>query len=172
MSFGFGIGDIVLCTKLAYGLYSTLTDGRANAPKDLKELGNAIFGLYCALDHLQKEYPAILDSAVSRSVNGATLVKQQLGSMIASCRSTLEELDTSTAKYRDAAENVQSVAVVPSQGTSISMSLPFRSRFKAQAKVQLRRVTWDLRGDSLSKYRPKLQSHTDALNLFLNSLIW
>lgn len=162
----------MLCTKLAYGLYSTLTDGRANAPKDLKELGNAIFGLYCALDHLQKEYPRILDSAVSGSVNNAALVKQQLGSMISSCRGTLEELDNNTAKYRDAADDVQSVAGLPAQGSSITMSLPFRTRFKAQAKVQLRRVTWDIRGDSLSKYRTKLQSHTDALNLFLNSLIW
>ncbi|KAJ5826796.1 hypothetical protein N7447_003559 [Penicillium robsamsonii] len=31
---------------------------------------------------------------------------------------------------------------------------------------------WDLRGESLTQYRPKLESHLNAINLFLNTLIW
>ncbi|KAJ5728896.1 uncharacterized protein N7483_003404 [Penicillium malachiteum] len=34
-------------------------------------------------------------------------------------------------------------------------------------------ILWDLRGGSyVAKYRQRLQSHTDSINLFLNTLTW
>ncbi|CAI7573731.1 unnamed protein product [Penicillium glandicola] len=38
--------------------------------------------------------------------------------------------------------------------------------------MQWRRIMWDLRGESLGQYRRKLESHLDAINLLLNTLIW
>ncbi|KAJ5588429.1 hypothetical protein N7537_011107 [Penicillium hordei] len=45
-------------------------------------------------------------------------------------------------------------------------------QFTTQVKTQWRRIMWDLRGESLSQYRRKLELHLDAINLFLNTLIW
>ena len=169
MSFGFGIGDLVLCTQIAYRLYTAVTSGRANAPRDLKELEDVLFGLYCGLDHLQKVHATILDKAAARSGNDAAQIKQQLGLMISSCLHTLEELDNTTAKYREAADDPPRRAVNSQYKVA---GVVFSRQVKAQVKVQWRRVLWDYRGDSLSKYRQKLQSHTDAINLLLSSIIW
>jgi hypothetical protein len=159
MSFGFSIGDIILCTEIAHRLFSSVTDGRKNAPRDLKELEDALFGLYCALGHLQREHKAIFINTTSRPGNAAV---QHLGLMINSCRTTLEQLDNATAKYREAADD--SLSEPPfAQG---------KGGLRTQLKVQLRRVAWDIRGDSLTKYRQKLQAHADSINLLLMTFIW
>ncbi|KAF5864771.1 hypothetical protein ETB97_006616 [Aspergillus alliaceus] len=49
---------------------------------------------------------------------------------------------------------------------------PLSRRFRAQVKVQWKRILWDLRGDSLTKYRQKIQSHTDSIILLLSTFIW
>ncbi|KAJ5162285.1 hypothetical protein N7492_007677 [Penicillium capsulatum] len=164
MSFGYSVGDIIVCSKIAYRLFTAVTEGRKAAPRDLKGLEDVLFGLYCALDHLQKAHDNILTRIAQRPGSDAAKTKQQLEYMITSCRQTLEELDDVTAKYREAAR--------PTPDTHNIAGNTLSGPFKSQVKNQWMRVWWDLRGDSLSKYRQKLQSHTDAINLLLGTLIW
>jgi hypothetical protein len=50
--------------------------------------------------------------------------------------------------------------------------VPLPRQLRAQVKIQWKRILWDLRGDSLTKYRQKLQSHADSINLLLSTFIW
>lgn len=152
MPFGFSIGDIILCARIAHRLFSSVTAGRNKAPRDLKELQDALFGLCYALDLLQVKHKAIMASATSRPNIVTPPTNQPLGYMIKSCQKTLEELDNATAKYRAAADDPPLV--------------------RAQVRAQWKRILWDLRGDSLTKYRQKLQSHTDSISLVLSTFIW
>ena len=160
MSFGFSIGDIILCSQITYRLFVAATSGRRDAPRGLEELEGILFGLSCSLNHLQKSSMAVL----SRSNYEADEVQDQLGLMLYSCRRTLEDLENATAKYREAGKS-------PVSTSNGHKRLRISSQV-SQVKIQWRRFIWDLQGESLSRYRRKLQSHTDALNLLLGALIW
>lgn len=170
MSFGFSVGDIILCTRIAYRLFSSVTDGRKKAPDALKELEGTLFGLYCALNHLERDHEIILAKASTNNArDNSGQVYVQLGYMIKSCRETLQELDNATLKYRDAA--TEPARPVSGNRSTLPGLLSPRPA-KGSLKIQFKRVVWDLRGESLSKYRSKLQSHTDAINLLLSTFIW
>lgn len=149
MSFGISIGDIVLCAQVAHRLFSSITRGRRQAPQDLKELQVALFGLYCALGILKREYETVL--ARMPSEHSAALAY-----MIQSCQDTLNELDNATAQYREAIDD-RHTAIGP---------------IRMQLRVQWKRIMWSFRGDTLTKYRQKLQTHTDSINLLLNTFLW
>ncbi|OOQ82569.1 hypothetical protein PEBR_40216 [Penicillium brasilianum] len=163
------IGDIVACTQIAFHLYITLTRGRKNAPRDMKELEAVLFGLYCALSHLEKELDSILTGPSTRDECNIVQTQQQLERMIESCRTILKELDEATASYRRAAHDPPHSVSRPSYtvfGMGLSQDL------RAQAKVQWQRVQWYLRSNSFTKYRMELQAHTSAINLLLNTMTW
>lgn len=168
MAFGFSVGDILLCAQIAHRIYSALTDGRKTAPRDLMELENVLFGLYCSLHHLHRATETILARAASKSNEDAVFMNLQLRFLIRSCLQTLNELENVTRKYREAAHDPP--PLLSSQYAVASVH--FSQQFRAQAKIQWRRFLWDLKGDSLSRYREKLQLHADAINLLLNTLIW
>lgn len=146
MSFGISIGDVILCALIAHRLFSSITKGRRQAPQDLKELQDALFGLCYTLNVLKREH----ETATTRMdfEHGAALRY-----MIQSCQDTLHELDIATAQYR--------VAVDDQHGP-----------IKTQLRIQWKRIIWSFRGDTLTKYRQKLQTHTDSLNLFLSTFLW
>ena len=161
------IGDIVVCTQLAFQLYSSLTSGRKKAPRDMQELEDVLFGLFCALSHLQREHGVILNSFSHRVERDMAQTTQQLGQMINSCLRVLNELDEVTARYRRAIHD-------PSQPVGPShrdFGVAFSQQLKAQARVQWQRVQWYLRSDSFAKYRTELQLHTSAINLLLNAIV-
>lgn len=161
MSFGFSIGDIILCTQIAHRLFSSVAKGHKKAPRDLKELEDALFGLCYALDLLQINHKAIVAHATSKPNVVAAQMNLHLGHMIRSCQETLEELDHATAKYREAADDQH-----------MSTRVPLPRQFRTQVRVQWKRIIWDLRGDSFIKYRQKLQSHTDSISVLLSTFIW
>ncbi|CEJ61762.1 hypothetical protein PMG11_10282 [Penicillium brasilianum] len=163
------IGDIVACTQIAFHLYTTLTRGRKNAPRDMKELEAVLFGLYCALSHLERELEIILIGPSTRDERNIVQTQQQLERMIESCRTILEELDEATASYRYAAHDPPHSVSRPSYTV---FGIGFSQHLRDQAKVQWRRVQWYLRSDSFAKYRMELQAHTSAINLLLNTMTW
>ncbi|CAG8054184.1 unnamed protein product [Penicillium nalgiovense] len=160
MSFGLSIGDIILCSQITYHLFTAATSGRKNAPRGLKELEETLFVLQCSLSHLQRTSNTVL----SRSYGDTGEIQRQLGFMIGSCRQTLEELEKTTAKYREAVK--KPVSTQSYKGLKISQ------KFTNEVKIQWRSFIWDLRGESLGQYRQKLESHTNAINLLLSTLIW
>jgi hypothetical protein len=96
MSF-ISIGDIVVCTQLAFRLYTSLTSGRKKAPRDTRELEDVLFGLYCALSHFEREHEIILSKSSNGAERDIVQRKQQFGRMINSCQRILKELDEATA---------------------------------------------------------------------------
>lgn len=167
MSFGFSIGDIVLCSQITYRLFTAATTGRKNAPRDLRELEGVLFSLNCSLSQLKRASLVISSRKFSTLDHDATDVSQQLGFMVRSCLQTLGHLETATDKYR-AAVTTPSLVFHNRHRLKILHS----QQFTTQVKTQWRRIMWDLRGESLSQYRRKLESHLGAINLLLNTLIW
>ncbi|KAJ5810767.1 hypothetical protein N7447_010283 [Penicillium robsamsonii] len=104
--------------------------------------------------------------ATSKPNIDAAQMNQHLGYMIISCQETLEELDNATAKYRVAVDDP-----LPTPHCQYAV-VPLARHFRAQVKTQLQRIIWDLRSNSFIKYREKLHSHTDSINLLLNTFIW
>lgn len=160
------IGDIVVCTQLAFQLYTSLTSGRKKAPRDMQELEDVLFGLFCALSHLQREHEFILNSFSHRAERDSVQTTQQLGRMINSCLRVLNELDEVTARYRHASHDLTQT-VSPSDRV---FGVGFSQQLKAQAKVQWQRIQWYLRSDSFATYRTELQLHTSAINLLLTTI--
>ncbi|OOQ82022.1 hypothetical protein PEBR_40665 [Penicillium brasilianum] len=141
MSFGFSVGDIILCSQIAYRLFSSVTDGRKKAARDLKELEDTLFGLYCALNHLQRDHEAILAKASTKSRENLGQVHVQLGYMIKSCLETLEELDNATGQYREAAPEIARPVI----GNQLSIAgLPSSRAAKTSLKIQWKRSRFEL----------------------------
>ena len=181
MSFGFSVGDILLASKLACKLYSTITDGRRSAAKDLKELGDVLFGLRCALDHLGKAAEDIRATASNPQYVDAVEVRYKLDSMVASCGATLQELDSVTKRYREAFKPAESEAVNGDEDTevvtAVGASTPpnkqrSMARFKENVQVNWLKIRWSMERNSLGGYRTQLQSHVDSINMVLNTFLW
>lgn len=171
VGFGFSIGDIVLMSQLAYRLYSAV-EARKSVSKELKNLGNALFDLHCALDHLGKTADEISTRALSGSNTNAS-VRKSLHSMIDSCASTLNELDEATKKYRDIDAQAE-VDKPDSSGSSVA-ELRRQStieRWKQQLKVQWNKVHWDFKESSMIEYRQRLLYHTATINMVMSTFIW
>lgn len=148
------IGDIVLCSQIACRILTAATTGRKNAPRDLRELDRALLALTFSLSHLQNVVEA--DNPNPNAVD----ILQNLGFMVHSCRTVLEDLERTTAKYRD---------IIKDPRATQSLDGSSATRF---VKSHWRRFMWDLRGESLTRHRRKLETHTAAINLILNTCIW
>ncbi|KAK2767455.1 hypothetical protein FQN54_003611 [Arachnomyces sp. PD_36] len=162
MSFGFSVGDIILVSQIAYKLYTSVSKGRHAASKDLKELEDVLFSLRCALDHLGKVAEEILPQAAQNPHDaGALEMREKLNFMINSCADTLGELEKVTQMYREG------VLLSPGNGKSVA-ERGIRERTVDRFKVNWLKIRWDRERSSLSEYREKLQSHTDAINMILS----
>lgn len=135
----------------------------------MKELEAVLFGLYCALAHLERELEIILTGASTGAERDVVQNQRQLGRMIEPCRRILKELDEATASYCGTAHDPPHSVSSPSNRV---FGMGFSQHLKAQAKVQWRRVQWYLRSDSFAKYRMELQAHTSAISLLLNTMTW
>lgn len=179
MSFGFSVGDILLASKLAYKLYSTIADGKRSSAKDLRELGDALFGLRCALDHLGKAAEDIWATTSNTQDADAVEIRQKLDAMVASCGCTLQELDSVTQRYKEVTKpagsevEVDDAGVVPSVGApTLPNNKRSITRFKNNVQINWLKIRWGIERGSLGEYRARLQSHMDALNMVLNTFLW
>jgi len=165
MSFGFGVGDIILVSQISYSLYTSITEGRRNSGRDLKELQDVLFGLRCALDHLSQVANDILATTSGNNHAGVDM-REQLNSMINSCGATLQDLDSVTQKYR---VGVKPTHNNPGNGPGQKRSF---ERFKQNLQINWIKIRWDIERGSLQEYRTKLQSHTDIINIVLSTFVW
>lgn len=164
MSFGFSVGDIVLITQLSYRLYDTLATDNGLAAK---ELGNALFSLRCALDHLGRQATEISLQTSDDEDQNADRMHKDLGTMIASCAATLTELEKEFAKYASA-DQVNSTAELGARD-KLQLSL---SRLKKSVKIGSMRLRWSKDSRLFMEYREKLQSHADAINMIVTTFLW
>lgn len=165
MSFGFSIGDIVLLSKLAYDLYSSVSSGRKAASRDLQELESVLFSLRCALDHLGDVSKDVLAQA-DHSYGGARFA-EKLNRMMTSCAATLQELDDVTKKYREIGIDAEEEVMM--EGNKKKLTL---GDAKKIMKVNWKKIRWDQEKQSLQSYREKLRSHTDAITVIVTSATW
>jgi hypothetical protein len=170
MSFGVSIGDVILVSQLSYKCYQSITAGRKGASRDLEELGDVLFGLRCALNHLQNVVEDISrDSSATQDVR-AIEMRDRLGQMIQGCASTLEDLDSATSKYRvGAVQDDTSLITVDEASASESA---YRTRLRRRLAANMTKIRWDMDKSTFKAYRDKLQAHADAINLVLNTFLW
>lgn len=155
------VGDIILCSQIVYRLLTAATIGRKSALRDLRELESVLLGLSCSLDHLQNVTAAILSREANPNPNSVD-IQQSFGVMVHSCRKALEDLEQANAKYRETVKEPSSTQTLGSTGPSRLVKI----------KSQWRSFMWDFRGESLTRYRQKLETHTAAINLMLNTFMW
>jgi len=166
MSFGFSVGDIVLISRLAYKLYGTLTTGRKGAPSSFTELSNALFGLRCALDHLS-HHATKISSSTSLADLDANKMRQNLDIMIGNCAATLSNLQGILDKYID------DVPDAPATNVPLApRKVGKRQALKRTAVVNFSRVKWITEEKTLAEIRSKLQSHTAAIDVVVNTFLW
>ncbi|KAF2021492.1 hypothetical protein BU24DRAFT_21569 [Aaosphaeria arxii CBS 175.79] len=165
MSFGFSIGDILMLSRIAYDLYTSISAGRKAASRDLRELEDVLFSLRCSLEHLGDVSKDVL--ARTATQHGGPDFKANLNRMIASCGTTLQELDDMTKKYREI--GIDKDLPQGSINAAVKKTLDYRIQ---RMKVNWKKIRWDQEKQSLQSYREKLKTHTDAINLILTSMVW
>lgn len=172
MSFGFSVGDIILISHLSYRLYDTLANDNGPAAK---ELGNALFSLRCALDHLGRQAAEISLHTRYDEDQNAHRMHKDLDTMISSCAATLTELEKLFAKYANEAQvdSSPSFRVQPRAelGARDKLQLSL-SRLKKTAKISSTKIRWSKDSQIFRDYREKLQSHADAINMVLTTFLW
>jgi len=166
MSFGFSVGDILLACQLSYKLYGTLNAGRKGASSSYAELSDALFGLRCALDHLSHYATKILSPPVLPDCNTSRL-HQNLDTLIRNCAATLTSLQEILDKYADNVPNASATDVPMAPGM-----IGKRQALKRTAAVTISRVKWTMEEKTLLEIRSKLQSHTAAIDLVINTFLW
>ena len=166
MSFGFSAGDIVLIGQLAYQLCSIL---RKDSRAACRELGNTLFGLRCAVDHLgrqAKDIPRLQEVAGE----GATRMHDDLDTLISTCATTLLELEHFVAQYNGrfnvGDENNQAL-----DGLSAKVKSRL-ARLSLNARLNWTKIKWTSDTQTFVDFRVKLQTQTESINMVLNTFLW
>lgn len=160
MSFGIGIGDIVMLSGLAYTLGKTLTIGRKEAPTEFQEVQNQLFAISNALKllsgTLQKPEPSEEDWILASEEN------EILGQMVGNCSVTLKHLDDVIKKYPE----LQPDSEKEQFGENT------RRRWRKEWKDNIKKIKWTTEGADLDKLRHNLATHVNALNLAVAARSW
>lgn len=149
MSFGIGIGDIVLLSDLAHRLGTTLTSGRKGATAEFQEVQNQLFAIGKAL----KSVSAIVE--LPKSLNGGQIVALEdeiLGQMIKNCGATLKHLEGVLKKYPELRADAEQVEEKS------------RQKWIKEFKDNIKKIKFTTEGTGLDKLRTSLGIHVTALN--------
>jgi hypothetical protein len=164
MALGFTVEGINRVSQLSYELYQihTHTSDQDLAARNTGTLGSELFALYCALRHLHH----IADDESSRRTiidPNRHELQLSLDKLIADCEITLRSIETSSHECH-----------VPVESTSL-LNAPYHLSHNygeaiaaAPGKSQLSLDKFGMN----KTYRDKLQSHSDAINLVLNTFHW
>lgn len=157
MSFGIGIGDIVLLSDLAHRLGTTLTSGRKGAAAEFQEVQNQLFAIGKALSF------ASATIETPKSPNGDQTVAPEdeiLGRMIENCGVTLKHLDGVIKKYPELRADV------------VQVDEKTHQKWIEEFKVNIRKIRFTTEGTGLDKLRNSLGIHVTALNLAITARNW
>lgn len=154
MSFGIGIGDIVLLSDLARRLGTTLTTGRRGAPAEFQEVQNQLFAINKAL----KFASSILDNPKSRDGDQKVALEDEIFSkMIENCGATLKHLDGVLQKYPELRPD------------AVQVDEKTRQKWVKDLKDNIRKIKFTTEGAGLDKLRNCLGVHVTALNLAITA---
>jgi hypothetical protein len=160
MSFGIGIGDILMLSGLAYTLAKTLTSGRKEAPGEFQEVQNQLFAISKALKLLS----ATLEKSGSSDVERMVVPEEDeiLGRMIKNCSVTLKHLDKVLGKYPELRPDSEKEQF--DENT--------RRKWRQELKDNMKKIKWTTEGAGLDKLRHNLTTHVNALNLAFAARSW
>lgn len=166
MSFGFSAGDIVLIGQLAYQLCSIL---RKDSRAACRELGDTLFGLRCAVDHLGRQAK---ESHRLQDVAGqdGTLMRDNLDTLISTCATTLLELQHVVAQY-NGRFNAGDKTNQALDGLSAKVKSRL-ARLSLNARLNWTKIKWSSGTQTFVDFRVKLQTQTEAINIVLNTFLW
>jgi hypothetical protein len=159
MSFGIGIGDIVLLSDLAHKLGTTLTSGRKGATAEFQEVQNQLFAIGKAL----KFASAIVENP--KSPDGDQNVPPEdeiLGRMIENCGVTLKHLDGVLEKYPE----------LRADAVQVQVDEKTQQKWVKDLKDNIRKIKFTTEGTGLDKLRNSLGIHVTALNLAITARNW
>ncbi|KFY30143.1 hypothetical protein V494_08248 [Pseudogymnoascus sp. VKM F-4513 (FW-928)] len=154
MSFGIGIGDIVLLSDLAHKLGTTLTSGRKGATAEFQDVQNQLFAIGKAL----KFASGIVESPKSpEGDKEATLEDEIFCQMIENCGVTLKHLDGVLKKYPELRADA-----VPTDDKT-------QQRWLRELKDNIKKIKFTTEGGGIDKLRNSLGIHVTALNLAITA---
>ncbi|KAF4637084.1 hypothetical protein G7Y89_g988 [Cudoniella acicularis] len=151
MSFGIGIGDILMLSGLAYTLGKTLTSGRKGAPAEFQEVQNQLFAISSALKLLS----STLSKSGSPGVADRAEEDEILGRMVENCGATLKHLEKILQKYPELRPDLEKEQVDDNM----------RRKWRQELKDNIKKIKWTTEGAGLDKLRHNLATHVNALNL-------
>ncbi|OBT90159.1 hypothetical protein VE02_00880 [Pseudogymnoascus sp. 03VT05] len=154
MSFGIGIGDIVLLSDLAHRLGTTLTSGRKGATAEFQQVQNQLFAIGKALSFAS----AIIENP--KSPDGDQNVPPEdeiLGRMIENCGETLKHLDGVLKKYPEL------------RADAVQVDEKSQQKWVKDLKDNIRKIKFTTEGTGLDKLRSSLEIHVTALNLAITA---
>ena len=146
-SFGGGVGDIIVVSKICFSLYQACSKGRKGAPAAVLALANELWACSTALDQLA--------AAVSRSacmINNQEL-KDITVRMLSGCRNSLDGLQKLIDKYEDINKDFASM-----EG----------HKWIRKFKVNVKKSQWMYEENEVQRTRNKIEANVRALNLLLN----
>ena len=147
-SFGGGIGDAIIVSKLCFSLYQACTAGRKGATDAVVALANELWACSTALDQLAAA------GSRPRSVPQSSEAEEITSRMISGCRASLEELQALINKYED----VKGVA-----------NKDEKSRWYRKLKLEVKKSRWMYEEDTVQRIRARIGTNVEALNLLLGT---
>ena len=145
-SFGAGIGDAIIVSRLCYSLYQACTSGRRGAPAAVFALAEELWACSTALDQVS--------GAVSRleTVSQTTELQVAIKRTIKGCQESLELLQNLIDKYK-----------------IVNEEHPSRGAFKWTRKIQIgvRKSRWMYEEADIQRIRSRVASNVQSLNLLL-----
>lgn len=159
MSFGIGIGDILMLSGLAYSIGKALTNGRTGALAEFQEVQNQLFAISNALKLLST---TLQKSESSRQDLVLTLEDDTLIRMVENCSATLKHLENVLEKYPE----------LRSDAGAAEIDEASRRKWKQRLKTNIKKIKWTTEGADLDKLKQNLAIHINALNLAIAARGW
>jgi hypothetical protein len=152
MSFGFGVGDIILVSQMSWRIWQACTTGRKSATGELRELESDLWGVSTGLERLASSMIAALGGQ-EHNQQGCSDLKIPVDA----CKATLLEVDALLEKYRPSLAKAESDAGL--------------KKWASRAKQSWRQVLWTNEKDTIVRLRARLCFHLQVLDTFANQSI-
>lgn len=148
-SFGGGVGDVIIVSKLCFSLYQACTKGRNGAPAAVLDLANELWACSTALDQLS--------AVISRpnSTFQSAEIQDISARMISGCRSSLGALQKLINKYEDINKELSSFD---------------GRRWVRRLRINAKKSRWMYEEEEIQRIRNRVGTNVQALNLFLTTI--
>lgn len=150
------VGDILMISQVAWKIGRAFSVGRKDAPAEFVEVEMGISGLAKALKLLAEALHA--ESEKSLFQTAAKKVQDGISTMLASCRRTVNDLDSMIGQYQ----------VIRKHQTAGGFAI--ERSWSDLVLAEYRTMMWTMDGGNLQNLRDLLQMHTISVTLLIQAL--